>query len=382
MSDDTNEKVLLCGNEACAYGAIAAGVDFFAGYPITPSSEIAEILSEELPKKEKVFIQMEDEIASISAILGASLGGAKSMTATSGPGFSLMQEGIGYGVMTEIPTVIVNVQRGGPSTGLPTYPAQGDIMQARWGTHGDHPIIALSCSSVLDIYFQTIKAFNLAEKYRIPVILLTDELVGHMREVVTLPQKEDIEIIDREEPDVPPEWYKPYDRNKGSITPMAIFGSGYRYHITGLTHDEMGFPTSVPEEIDQCIRGLYDKIHMNREDIVEVDLFEVDDDIDVLIISFGITTKSSISAMKILRERKVKVGVLELKTIWPFPRNEIVEYSKNADVVVVPEMNLGQLIHEVRAFIHEDKKFISITKVDGDVIYPHQIVERIEEVIR
>jgi 2-oxoglutarate ferredoxin oxidoreductase subunit alpha len=378
MFDNYGKKTLLSGNDACAYGALTAGVDFFAGYPITPSSEIAEILSDELPKQGKVFIQMEDEIASISAIIGASIGGAKSMTATSGPGFSLMQEGIGFGIMTEVPVVVVNVQRGGPSTGLPTYPAQGDLMQARWGTHGDHPIIALTCSSVLDMYKQTIRSFNLAEKYRIPVILLSDEAIGHMREVVILPEPEKMEIYDRKLPDVPPEWYKPYERKGGKVTPMASFGSGYRYHITGLTHDEMGFPTSVPEQIDQCIRGLYNKIHKNHDDIIEVGLYDVDD-ADVIIISLGISARAGLEALRILRKRKVKVGMVELKTLWPFPGKAVRKYTKNAKVIVIPEMNLGQIIHEVKAVLPEQKSFCSITKVNGEIIYPQEIVKNIEE---
>jgi Pyruvate:ferredoxin oxidoreductase and related 2-oxoacid:ferredoxin oxidoreductases, alpha subunit len=249
VSKNEQSPELLQGNAAVAYGAIDAGMRFYAGYPITPSTEIAEILSRELPKIDGKFIQMEDEISSMGCILGASLAGLKSMTATSGPGFSLMQENLGFGMMAEIPCVVVNVQRGGPSTGLPTSPAQGDLMQARWGTHGDHPVIALYPDSVLECYTLTIRAFNLAEKYRTPVILLLDEVIGHMRESVVLPPKDRLRIINRIRPTVPPEWYKHYQKDPKYISPIANFGEGYRFHVTGLAHDENGFPTQVPWEV-------------------------------------------------------------------------------------------------------------------------------------
>ena len=234
---------LLQGNEACALGALAAGCRFFAGYPITPSTEIAEVMARELPKVGGKFIQMEDEIASIAAVLGASVGGVKAMTATSGPGFSLMQENIGYAAMAEIPCVIVDVQRAGPSTGLPTSPSQGDVMQARWGTHGDHPVIALAPSTVREAFDLTVWAFNFSEKYRTPVILLMDEVVGHMRERAELPPREMVEVVDRVKPHVPPDWYFPYEETSADVPPFASFGEGYRFHITGLFHDRAGFPT-------------------------------------------------------------------------------------------------------------------------------------------
>ena len=258
---------LMQGNHASALGALAAGCRFFAGYPITPSSEIAEIMARELPKLGGKFIQMEDEIASIAAVIGASVGGLKGMTATSGPGFSLMQENIGYAIVAEIPCVILNVMRAGPSTGLPTSPSQGDVMQARWGTHGDHPIIALAPATVREAFELTVKAFNFAEKYRTPVLVLTDEVVGHMRERVELPQVSADEIVNREMPTVPPEWYEPFGNPPSDVPPLAPFGEGYRYHITGLLHDVRGFPTSRLDEIQPWIERVFRKIDRNRDEI-------------------------------------------------------------------------------------------------------------------
>ncbi|MEW6216032.1 MAG: 2-oxoacid:acceptor oxidoreductase subunit alpha, partial [Nitrospirota bacterium] len=259
MNKQENYK-LLQGNEACVEGALMAGVSFFAGYPITPSTEIAEGLSERLPLLGGKFIQMEDEIGSIAAILGASIGGAKSMTATSGPGFSLMQELIGFGCIAETPCVIVNVQRLGPSTGGPTSPGQGDMLQTRWGTHGDHNIIALYPTSIEETFHMTIKAFNLSEEYRVPVILLLDEVIGHMRERIRIPELEELKIVNRKKPHVPPEEYLPYKADERGIPVLADFGRGYRYHITGLTHDETGFPTNDPGKNAALIKRLYNKI--------------------------------------------------------------------------------------------------------------------------
>ncbi|HHE40544.1 MAG TPA: 2-oxoacid:acceptor oxidoreductase subunit alpha, partial [Candidatus Cloacimonetes bacterium] len=275
MSTDrrAGKPSLLQGNAAVALGALDAGVQFFGGYPITPSTEIAEILARELPRRGDKFIQMEDEIGSIAAVLGASIAGLKSMTATSGPGFSLMQENLGFGMSAEVPCVIVNVQRGGPSTGLPTNPAQGDIMQARWGTHGDHPVIALYPDSILECYELTIRAFNLSEKYRTPVILLMDEVLAHMRESVVLPPKDKLNIIHRIKPNVPPEWYKHYKKNPKYISPVASFGEGYRFHITGLTHDESGFPTSKHDEANDMMERLLRKITDNLDDLIQIEPF-------------------------------------------------------------------------------------------------------------
>lgn len=370
----------MSGGEAIASGAIAAGLRFFAGYPITPSTEIAEILSIELPRVGGSFIQMEDEIASISAIIGASIGGAKSMTATSGPGFSLMMEGLGFACMAEIPIVVANVQRGGPSTGLPTKVAQGDVLQARWGTHGDHAIIALSPSSVYECFTITVRAFNLAERYRVPVIILTDESVAHMRETVVLPQEGEYEVIDRELPTVPPEWYLPYDRAHGGVAPMASFGSGYRYHITGLTHDAHGFPTSVPEEVDDCIRGQIEKIIFNLDDIVEVEQLYMDD-AEIVVVCYGITARAAKEAVEIARSEGIAVGILNLLTIWPFPVQLLQTITEQIRVAIVPEINMGQIIREVKSSVEGRCKVVGINRVDGDNIYPHQILEKICEVL-
>ncbi|MGD1996619.1 MAG: 2-oxoacid:acceptor oxidoreductase subunit alpha, partial [Anaerolineae bacterium] len=281
-------SVLMQGDEACAEGAIAAGCRFFAGYPITPATEIAEVLSRRLPQVGGVFIQMEDEIASIAAVIGASVGGAKAMTATSGPGFSLMQENLGYAAMTEVPCVIVDVQRLGPSTGRPTSPSQGDVMQARWGTHGDHPIIALCPSSVWETFELTMTAFNFAERYRTPVILLMDEVIGHMREGVELPDYDGVERVERSETLVPPEWYKPYEKFPSDVPPLIPFGEGYRYHITGLHHDERGYPTNRLDEVNPWLERIFRKITRSLSDIL---LYEEDgvEEADTLVIAYGTT---------------------------------------------------------------------------------------------
>ncbi len=260
VASNSNQRLLLQGNEAIVYGALAAGCRFFAGYPITPATEISELLSVKLPQVGGTFIQMEDEIASMGAVIGASLAGVKAMTATSGPGFSLMQENLGYACIAEVPCVIVNVMRGGPSTGLPTNVAQGDVLMARWGTHGDHPIIVLAVSSVNDCFSITVRAFNLSEKYRVPVIILSDEIVAHTRECFTIPDIDKVRVVDRITPNVPPEWYKPYAANNRGVPDMAAFGEGYRHHVTGLVHDERGFPTQQPHEIEPFLTRLHDKI--------------------------------------------------------------------------------------------------------------------------
>ncbi|MGB7054315.1 MAG: 2-oxoacid:acceptor oxidoreductase subunit alpha, partial [bacterium] len=277
---------LMTGNEACAEAALVAGMRFFAGYPITPSSEIAECLARRMPKEGGTFVQMEDEIASIAAVIGASLAGVKSMTATSGPGFSLMQENIGYAAMTEVPCVIVNVQRGGPSTGLPTLPSQADVMQARWGTHGDHPVIAVVPSTVRETYDWTIKAFNYAERFRVPVILLLDEIVGHINEKIVFPRKEEIELVNREYTKKDPESYLPYEVTDSDIPPFAEFGAGYRYHVTGLSHDETGFPTSDPEKVDVLYRRLNRKIERYRSEIIRYKTAFLDD-AEICVVAYG-----------------------------------------------------------------------------------------------
>jgi len=364
------------GNVACAEGAIAAGCRFFAGYPITPSSEIAEVLALRFPVVGGHFIQMEDEIAAMGAVIGGSLGGAKTMTATSGPGFSLKQENIGFAAMAEVPCVIVNVQRGGPSTGLPTHAAQSDVMQARWGTHGDHPIIVLCPSSVRETYDLTIRAFNLAEKYRMPVILLSDEIIGHLTEKIEIPDPSTIEIIDRKKPKDTPENYLPYKMDDSDIPAMANFGEGYRYHVTGLAHDETGFPTNDPKKIRAQMLRLNHKIQRFRDDIVEVETFNTDD-MDVLVISFGSTARSAKRAVINAREKGVKAGLLRLKTIWPFPDKEIEALYKPVVKIVVAEMNLGQIAHEVEWATRREKPVVRVNKIDGEPITPMEIYEAI-----
>jgi len=364
------------GNEACAEGALAAGVRLFAGYPITPSNEIGEILSRRLPAVGGKFIQMEDEIASMAAIIGASLGGLKSMTATSGPGFSLMQENIGFAAMTEVPCVVVNVMRAGPSTGLPTQPAQGDVMQSRWGTHGDHPIIALCPSSVRETFDLTVRAVNLSEQYRVPVILLTDEVIAHLREKVTLPAPETVETVDRVKPTVPPDWYKPFEDVESGIPPMADFGEGYRYHVTGLTHDVLGFPTTVPVEVKTAIERLHRKIALGFSDIISVEEFMLSD-AEVVIVAYGCVARSAKSAALELRQKGIKAGMLRLITLWPFPRSPLEKVVKKVRKIVVPEMNMGQVYREVVRVNAGKAKVRNCNRVDGEMITPAEIIETV-----
>ncbi len=368
---------LMQGNEAVSWGALAAGCRFFAGYPITPSTEIAEMMSRELPRTGGKFIQMEDEIASLAACIGASVGGLKSMTATSGPGFSLMQENIGYAVMTEIPCVVVDVQRLGPSTGQPTSASQGDVMQARWGTHGDHPIIALSPTSVSQSFDLTVKAFNFSEKYRTPVILLLDEVIGHMRERFELPDFASVERIERIRTDVPPEWYKPYDDSLSDVPPMANFGSGYRYHVTGLLHDVKGYPTQRLDEIDPWIERINRKIDKNVKDIV---LLEEDGTLEAntIVLAYGASARSARHAVKLARQRRHKIGLLVPLTIWPFPEDEVANAVQGTRRVIVPEMNMGQLALEVERVVglHKVKR---VNRANGEMVTPQMILEAIEE---
>jgi 2-oxoglutarate ferredoxin oxidoreductase subunit alpha len=372
---------LMQGDEACAEGAIAAGCRFFAGYPITPATEIAETLSRRLPQIGGKFIQMEDEIASIAAVIGASVGGAKAMTATSGPGFSLMQENIGYAAMTEIPCVIVDVQRLGPSTGRPTSPSQGDVMQARWGTHGDHPIIALSPSSVREAFDLTIRAFNFAERYRTPVIMLMDELIGHMRERIVLPDPETLKLEERTDTRVPPEWYKPFENSPEGpnidVPPLVPFGEGYRYHITGLHHDERGYPTSRLDEIQPWMERIFRKIDRSLSDIL---LYEAEgiEDADTLIIAYGGAARAARHAVKMARERGRRVGFLRLKTIWPFAEEVVGNAAARLHHVVVPELNRGQLVLEVERVVGR-QKVRSVNRADGEMIRPAKILAAIED---
>jgi 2-oxoglutarate ferredoxin oxidoreductase subunit alpha len=367
---------LLQGNEACARGALAAGCRFFGGYPITPSTEIAEVLGRELPKVGGKFIQMEDEIASVAAIIGASVGGLKSMTATSGPGFSLMQENIGYAAMAEIPCVVVDVQRLGPSTGRPTSPAQGDVMQARFGTHGDHPIIALSPTSVREAFDLTVKAFEFSDRYRTPVILLMDEVIGHMREKVDLPT---VQLLpaEREPVGVPPEWYEVYGESPSDVPPLASFGQGYRFHITGLHHDVHGFPTNRLDEVQAWIDRVFRKIDNNLDDIVLTDA-EWTERMGTLVIAYGATYRSARQAVRMARDEGHNVGLLKLQTIWPFAEAQVEQLAERAEQIIVPEMNLGQLALEVER-VAGRHKVRRINRIDGQMIQPDEILNRIQE---
>lgn len=374
-----NTVKLMQGNEACVEGAIAAGMKFFAGYPITPSTEIAELSAAKLPRIGGKFIQMEDEIASISAIIGASLVGKKSMTATSGPGFSLKQEGLGYAIISEVPCVIVNVQRGGPSTGLPTSPAQGDIMQARWGTHGDHSIIALYPSTVREIYETTIKAFNLAEKYRTPVILLMDEVIGHMREKVKIPNKDEIKIYDRKKPSSAPQNYLPYKVMEGDVAPeMAAFGKGYRHHVTGLVHDETGFPTNNSKVAQELIMRLVGKIENNLDDICKYEKYKLED-ADEVIVAYGPTARSAKTAIDALREEGRKIGLFKPITIWPVFKKQIESLAKSANRISVIEMNMGQYFLEIDRIAGKYAMVDKYGRVDGELITPKEIISFIKE---
>jgi 2-oxoglutarate ferredoxin oxidoreductase subunit alpha len=363
------------GNEAIAMGSLAAGCRFYAGYPITPSTEVAEIMSRELPRVGGKFIQMEDEIASMAAIIGGSVGGLKSMTATSGPGFSLMQENIGYAAMAEIPCVVVNVQRLGPSTGQPTAASQGDVMQARWGTHGDHQIIVLSPISVAQSFELAVKAFNFSEKYRTPVILLTDEIIGHMREPIELPDFDTVEKVERVVTDSPAD-YKAFRNEPGDVPPMASFGLGYRYHITGLFHDEVGFPTQRLDEIDPWLERVNRKIENNTDDIL---LYQKDyqPGARTAILSYGATARTARHAMKQLRAKGQKVSLFTAQTLWPFPEKAVEELADSVERIIVPEMNMGQLALEVERMAGR-KKVVRVNRANGEMVTPDMILEAAE----
>lgn len=372
-------EFLMQGNEAVVEGALAAGCRFFAGYPITPATEISEVMSVKLPQVDGTFIQMEDEIASMGAIIGASLAGVKSMTATSGPGFSLMQENLGFACMAEVPCVVVDVMRGGPSTGIPTYPSQSDIMQARWGTHGDHPIIVLAPSTVKECFDLTVKAFNFSEKYRTPVIIAFDEVVGHMREKLTLPRPQEVEVIDRIRPTMPPEWYIPYEDTPQGVPPMASFGSGYRFHVTGLTHDIRGFPTLRPDEVGPFMDRIHRKISLGQPEIQIGEFFQLED-ADIAVIAYGSVARSARRAVMDARERGIKAGLLKLLTLWPFMRAAIEKIIQTAKVLIVPELNMGQISREVKR-VNEGKAMVNtINRVDGLMITPAQILRKVREV--
>jgi 2-oxoglutarate ferredoxin oxidoreductase subunit alpha len=367
------------GNEACAEAAIAAGCRFFAGYPITPSSEIAEHLSKRLPQVGGIAMQMEDELASIGAVVGASWTGTKAMTATSGPGFDLMQETIGWAFMTETPCVIVDIQRLGPSTGQATKCGQGDVMQSRWGTHGDYSAIALSPNSVQEMFELTIKAFNLAEKYRTPVILLADEIVAHMRERITVPSQKTIEIINRRKP-------KPGEKaffGPEGVPPMPSVGEGFNVAVTGSTHNEYGIRfTADPKVHGQLVERLNNKIQKHAEEMAEVETYNIED-CQIGIISFGCTSRAIYEAVEIAEERGIKVGYVRLKTIWPFPEKIVRQLAETSEKIIVPEMNLKQIFYEVQRVANGSAEVIPLNKIGGgELITPEELSEKIQESIK
>ena len=368
-------KKFVQGNEACVEGALYAGLDFYAGYPITPSTEIAELLSLRLPQSGGKFIQMEDEIASICAIIGASLTGRKVMTATSGPGFSLMQEALGYAVMTEIPCVIVDVQRGGPSTGIPTHGSQGDVNQARWGIHGDHAIIAMTASNHQDVFTVTVEAFNLAETYRTPVILLFDEMVAHMREPLVIPESGVIPLMERLRTSVKEGVdYHPYLPREDGRLPMSDFGGVHRYNVTGLFHDMWGFPSTKPQVVHGLLRHLVDKIENRTNQIARYKEYYLED-AEHLLISYGSAARSARHVVEKRRMRGEKLGLLELQTLWPFPEDLVREKCAHTKSVIVVELNMGQILKTVKLAVDDPQKVFLANRIDGVFITPEDILK-------
>jgi len=369
------------GDVACAEGAISAGCRFFAGYPITPATEVAERMSERLPHVGGIYIQMEDEIASMNAILGASWAGLKAMTSTSGPGFSLMMENLGLGVMLETPCVLVNIQRAGPSTGLPTMAAQGDMMQARWGSHGSYEIIALVPSSPQEIFDLTITAFNLSERYRVPVLVMSDEAVGHMSEKVVIPRISPKELVSRRRPDGTQEQYLPYKADGDLVPPMAIAGEGYRFHVTGLTHDERGYPVMTAEAQDQLVRRLVDKIRLNKKDIIRYEEVGVED-AEVIVCAYGISTRVARLAVQEARNAGIRAGMLRLITVWPFAEDRIRELAQQVKAFVVPEINYGQIVLEVERCAAGKANTLLVPHMGGGVHHPQTILKAIKEAVQ
>ena len=371
--DKQKKTLFLQGNEVCVEAALYAGLDFYAGYPITPSTEIAELLAVRLPKKGGKFIQMEDEIASMCAVIGASLTGNKSMTATSGPGFSLKQEAIGYAVMAEVPCVVVNVQRGGPSTGLPTKVSQGDVMQARWGNHGDHSVIALTASNHQDLFHMTVEAFNLSETYRTPVILLFDEVVGHMRERLILPEPGEIPLVQRLRTSVKEGTdYHPYLPREDGRLPMSDFGGVHRYNVTGLVHDMWGFPSDDAKVAYGLIHHLVDKIENNVKAITKIKEYYLDD-AECVLISYGSSARTARHMVENRRARGDRIGLLELQSLWPFPVQAVRERCEKARYVLVVEMNMGQILQEVKKAVKNPEKVFLANRIDGTFISPTDI---------
>ncbi len=375
----SKKVAFLQGNEAAAHGALYAGCTFFAGYPITPSTEVSEVLSIELPKIGGKFIQMEDEIGAMAALLGGALAGKKALTSTSGPGLSLKQELIGYGCIAEIPCVVFNVMRGGPSTGMPTGPSQSDVMCARWGTHGDHATIALMPASVQECYDMTAQAFNLAEKYRMPVHVMPDEIIAHMRERIEFREPGEIEIIDRTVPSVPPAEYKPYDTKFGDVPPLAAFGSGYKFHVTGLNKLPDGFPTTKAEYVQAEEERQVRKVMANVDEIVEFEEFMLDD-AEICVVAYGSTSRSARYAVNEARAQGIKAGMFRIKTFWPFPDKQIKALAGKVKGFIVPEMNLGMCSIEVERCAQGKAQILGINRVDGEPINPEQILEKMKEV--
>ena len=372
-------KHFMNGDEACAEGALAAGCRFFAGYPITPQSEIAERMSKRMPEVGGRFIQMEDELSSIAAVLGGSWGGSRSMTATSGPGFSLMMENIGLGMMTETPCVIANIQRGSPSTGLPTAVGQGDMMQAQWGSHGDYGVIAYAPTSPQEMFDFTIKAFNKAEQYMMPVFVMADEKIGHMRERVEIDESK-VEIYPRRKPEVDPDEFKPYEPDEDLVPHMASAGEGYRVHVTGLTHNKQGYPQLDVKTQQEKVGRLVDKVEKNKDDIVELDTIGVED-AEVLIVSYGMAFRTAMGAYKMAREKGIKVGIVRLVTVWPFPDEQIKEFSRRVKGIVVPEINLGQMVREVERASAGNAEVKLVPHPGGGLHEPEQILESLEALL-
>jgi 2-oxoglutarate ferredoxin oxidoreductase subunit alpha len=367
------------GDITCAYGALLAGCTFFGGYPITPATETAEIMSQLMPRVGGAYIQMEDELAAISSVIGASWAGAKTMTTTSGPGFSLMMENMGYALMTETPCVIVNVQRSGPSTGQPTMAAQGDMLQAKWGSHGDHEIIAFSPNSVQETLDLTIHCFNMAEKYRVPVLLMTDADVGHMREKIVIP--DEVEIMTRVPVTIKEEEYYPFRTgytHEGSLVPeFAPFGSGYKTYVTGLTHDERGLPVTDNAEVHtRMVTRIVEKIRKAREDITMYEE-KYTDDCDVAVVSYGITSRSALTAVEMARKKGIKVGYFRMISAWPFPIKQIQELAEKVKKIYVPEMNLGQMVHPIREY--SCVECVLIPKIGGEVHQPAEILSVLKQ---
>jgi 2-oxoglutarate ferredoxin oxidoreductase subunit alpha len=370
------------GDEACAEGALAAGCRFFGGYPITPATEVAERMSRRLPQLGGIYIQMEDEIASMASLLGASWGGRKAMTSTSGPGFSLMLENLGLGIITETPCVVCNVQRGGPSTGLPTLVGQGDMMQARWGSHGHYEIIALSPSSPQEMFDFTIRAFNLSEQFRTPVLIMADEVVGHMNERVVIPAEDTIKLVERKRPTGPPDQFLPFRPEADGVAPMACFGDGYRIHVTGLTHAENGYPAMEASAQERMVNALVNKIKMNRDTIISFET-EYLDDADIVLVAYGISVRSARRAISVGRaERGLKLGLVKLNTVWPFPEEFIRDLASRVRALIMPEINLGQMVLELERCAGGRCPVRLVGHAGGAIIRPAAILNVIDDLLK